>query len=76
MVEDRSMVVQPDEIVASAWVDIDPCVPGCRDRMDFAAVERAGRKLLQTGSAQTWPSIVGKWEADRSCFVVLDGRHE
>jgi hypothetical protein len=62
VIEDRSMVVQPDEIVKTAWVPVDQCVIGCRDRMDFAAIERAGRKLLQIGRAQTWPPINGEWE--------------
>jgi hypothetical protein len=79
MIEDRSMVIQPDEIVVTAWVPVDQCVIGCRDRMDFAAIERAGRRLLQIGRAQTWPPIVGTWEGIGSVtqrFIVLDGRHE
>jgi hypothetical protein len=74
MIEDRSMLVQPDEIVVTAWVPVEQCILGCRDRMDFAAIERAGRKLLQIGRAQTWPPIVGEWKDGQ--LVVMDGRHE
>jgi hypothetical protein len=74
VIEDRSMVVQPEQLVETAWVDVDNCVLGCRERMDFAAIERAGRMLLQLGAAQSWPPIVGHWREQR--FVVDDGRHE
>ncbi|HWQ55675.1 MAG TPA: hypothetical protein VN442_18455 [Bryobacteraceae bacterium] len=73
-VEDRSLKVAPEQRVETAWVDIDACKLGCRERMDFAAIERAGRKNLQLGKCQTWPPIVGHWEGER--FVVVDGRHE
>lgn len=68
------MRVAPGEIVKTQWVSIDRCKLGCRERMDFAAIERAGRKYLQVSYAQFWPPIVGEWDGER--FVVLDGRHE
>ena len=80
VIEDRSMRVQPHEIVCVEWVDIDRCVLGSRVRMNPEAVERKFRKLLQQGEAASWPPIVGHWsggsDADRARFVVDDGRHE
>lgn len=74
MTEDRSMMVQPDQIVKTGWIDIDVCRLGCRDRMDAAAIERAYRKYLQAGDCQVWPPVVGHWDGER--FTVCDGRHE
>lgn len=74
MTEDRSLSVRPSQVVKTAWISIDLCRLGNRTRMDFAAVERAGRKLLQLGECQSWPPIVGHWEGGG--FVVCDGRHE
>ena len=74
MIEDRSMCVRPEQTVKTSWVSVDDCVLGNRERMDFAAIERAGRKLLQMGDCAPWPPIVGHWQKDR--FVVCDGRHE
>jgi hypothetical protein len=42
--------------------------------MDFAAIERAGRKALQLSPCASWPPVYGHWENDR--FVICDGRHE
>jgi hypothetical protein len=61
MQEDRSLCVRPTQIVKTQWVSVDDCVLGNRERMDFAAIERAGRKLLQMGDCQPWPPIVGHW---------------
>jgi hypothetical protein len=74
MIEDRSMKIEPGSVVNTAWVPIDDCVLGCRERMDVAAVERAFRKYLQVGDCQFWPPIIGHWNGPR--FVVCDGRHE
>lgn len=73
-VNDRILHVQPGQIVKTQWIDIDCCRLGNRTRMDFAAIERSGRRYLQSGDCQIWPPIVGHWEGSR--FVVCDGRHE
>jgi hypothetical protein len=75
LLEDRHVKVEPGQRVVTDWVDIDLCVLGCRERMDFVAVERAGRRLLRLGGSMTWPPPVGQWRDDGR-FVVLDGRHE
>ena len=72
---DRSFVVQPNQVVETAWIDIDRCKLGNRTRMDFAAIERAGRELLQLGDGQNFPPVNGLWE-DGERFVIYDGRHE
>jgi hypothetical protein len=72
--EDRSMCVQPDQIVRTAWVDIDLCKLGCRVPMSPEAVEKKFRRLLNLGDAAPWPPIVGHWEEER--FLVDDGRHD
>jgi hypothetical protein len=74
MTEDRSVFVQPDQRVKTEWIDIDRCRLGNRARMDFAAIERAGRQYVQAGDGQIWPPIVGHWADER--FTVCDGRHE
>lgn len=74
MVEDRSLLVQPNQVVRAEWISIDLCVLGCRVRMNPEAVEKKFRKLLQQGDAASWPPIVGHWEGER--FSVDDGRHE
>lgn len=74
MTEDRSLFVQPTQHVRTAWISIDRCRMGCRERMDFAAIERAGRRYVQAGECQMWPPVVGHWDGER--FVVCDGRHE
>jgi hypothetical protein len=38
--EDRSMCVQPYQVVQTAWVDIDLCQLGCRVQMSPEAVEK------------------------------------
>jgi hypothetical protein len=73
--EDRSLVVQPHQTVATRWVEVERCVIACRERMSPEAVERKYRRLLQQGDAACWPPIVGHWREDGR-FVVCDGRHE
>lgn len=73
--EDRDIWVQPGQYVRTEWIDINLCVLGCRRRMDFAAIERAGRKLLQQGECQSIRAIVGRWHHSGR-FIVDDGRHE
>lgn len=72
--EDRSMCVQPDQIVRTAWVDIDLCKLGSRMPMSPEAVEKKFRRLLNLGDAAPWPPVVGHWEGER--FLVDDGRHD
>ena len=72
--EDRSMCVQPDQIVRTAWIDVDLCVLGSRLPMSPEAVEKKFRRLLNIGDAAPWPPIVGHWEGER--FLVDDGRHD
>lgn len=72
--EERSLAVQPNQYVKTAWIDVNVAKLGNRDRMSPEAVEKKYRKILQQGDAAAWPPIVGHWDGDR--FVVCDGRHE
>jgi hypothetical protein len=72
--EDRSMCVQPHQLVRTAWVDIDLCRLGFRMPMSPEAVEKKFRRLLNIGECAPWPPVVGHWEGER--FVVDDGRHD
>lgn len=72
--EDRSMCVQPHQVVRTAWVDIDLCRLGCRVPMSPEAVEKKFHRLLNLGDCAPWPPVVGHWVGE--CFVVDDGRHE
>lgn len=72
--EDRSMCVQPSQVVQTAWVDIDLCKLGCRSPISPEAVEKKFRRLLNIGDCAAWPPIVGHWEGER--FLIDDGRHD
>jgi hypothetical protein len=72
--EGRSMCVQPNQVVRTAWVDIDLCRLSFRLPMSPEAVEKKYRRLLNLGECAPWPPIVGHWEVGR--FVVCDGRHD
>lgn len=72
--EDRTLSVRPDQVVQTAWVDIDLCRLGNRARMAPEAVEKKFQRLLCQGENAPWPPVVGQWEGER--FTVLDGRHE
>jgi hypothetical protein len=72
--EDRSMCVQPHQLVRTAWVDIDLCRLGFRMPMSPEAVEKKFRRLLNIGECAPWPPVVGHWEGER--FVIDDGRHD
>jgi hypothetical protein len=72
--EDRSMCVQPHQLVRTAWIDIDLCRLGFRLPMSPEAVEKKFRRLLNLGDCAPWPPIVGHWEGER--FLVDDGRHD
>ena len=69
--EDRSMCVHPNQVVRTAWVDIDLCRLSFRAPMSPEAVERNIGGLLNLGDCAPWPPIVGHWEDGR--FVVCDG---
>lgn len=71
---DRTLIVQPGEMVMTAWIDIDQCVLGCRVLMSPEAVEKRFRVLLHLGACAEWPPIVGHWRSDGR-FSVDDGRH-
>jgi hypothetical protein len=72
--EDRSMCVQPYQVVQTAWVDIDLCKLAFRLPMSPEAVEKKFRRLLNLGDCAPWPPVVGHWEGER--FLVDDGRHD
>jgi len=72
--EDRSMCVKPNQVVRTAWVDIDLCRLSLRALMSPEAGEKKFRRLLYLGQCTPWPPIVGHWEDGR--FVVCDGRHD
>ena len=72
--EDRPMCVQPNQVVRTAWVDIDLCRLNFRLPMSPEAVEKKYRRLLNLGECAPWPPIVGHWEDGR--FVVCDGRRD
>ncbi len=72
--EDRSMCVQPYQVVQTASVDIDLCKLGFRSPMSPEAIEKKFRRLLNLGDCAPWPPIVGHWENER--FLVDDGRHD
>jgi hypothetical protein len=72
--EDRSMCVQPHQVVRTAWVDIDLCRLNTRLPMSPEAVEKKYRRLLNLGDCAPWPPVVGHWADGR--FVVCDGRHD
>src|ERR1700744_1104047 len=72
--EDRSMCIQPYQVVRTGWVDIDLCKLGFRRPMSPEAVEKKYRRLLNIGDCAPWPPVVGHWEDGR--FLVDDGRHD
>jgi hypothetical protein len=72
--EDRSMCVQPHQVVRTGWVDIDLRGLSFRHPMSPEAVEKKYRRLLNLGECAPWPPVVGHWEGGR--FVVCDGRHD
>jgi hypothetical protein len=72
--EDRSMCIQPYQVVRTGWVDIDLCKLGFRRPMSPEAVEKKFRRLLNIGDCAPWPPVVGHWEDGR--FLVDDGRHD
>ena len=75
VLQDRSMCVRPDQLVRTAWVDVDCCRLGSRTPMGVGDVEHAVRKLVNQGEGLgTWPPPVGHWDGER--FVVDEGRHE
>lgn len=73
--EDRTLRVEPSQVVESMWIDVDLCVLGNRARMSLEAVEAKFRRLICQGEAAVWPPITGFWREDGR-FAVCDGRHE
>lgn len=67
-------MVQPHQLVRTAWVNIDSCRLGFRMPMSPEAVEKKFRRLLNLGDCAPWPPVVGHWEGER--FLVDDGRHD
>jgi hypothetical protein len=57
--EDRSMCVQPNQVVRTAWVDIDLCRLSFRVPMGPEAVEKNTGVWLNLGECAPWPPIVG-----------------
>lgn len=72
--EDRTLSVRPDQVVCTAWVNIDLCSLGNRTPMSPEAVGVSHQKLLCMGDDGRWPPPVGEWQGKR--FVIHDGRHE
>jgi hypothetical protein len=71
---DRSMRVDPGEVVRTAWVSVEEVRLACRDRMAVGDVAAAYQRVLARGESAGWPCPVGFWDGAR--FVVTDGRHE
>jgi hypothetical protein len=74
LLDDRQMVVQPEQIVKLEWVPIELCMLGSPQAINPAAIERAYCRLLQLDQAQSFPPPNGVWQGER--FVIYDGRHE
>jgi hypothetical protein len=73
--QDRSILLEPGQIVRTAHVDITKCVMACRERMSIGDVDRAYQKLIQLGAHSPWPCPRGHWDDDGR-FSIVDGRHE
>lgn len=71
---DRSLLVEPGQLVKTAYVDLFRCRLACRDRMAVGDVATAYQKLLQLGDKSAWPCPNGQWDGDT--FEIHDGRHE
>ena len=72
--EDRSMCVQPHQIVRTAWVDINLCRLSFRLPLSPEAVEKTHQRLLNLEQCAPWPPIVGHWE-DGSSSVMGGTNH-
>jgi len=73
---DRSLVIGQDQIVKTAWIDINRCIMGNRTPMATEAVDKAVRRLINQGNCGSWPPINGHWSPDGQRFIINDGRHE
>lgn len=73
--DDRTLRVEPGQVVESQWVDIGQCVIANHARMSLEAVGEKYRRLICQGEAAVWPPITGYWREDGR-FAVCDGRHE
>jgi hypothetical protein len=73
-VADRSFAVPAGAIVRTGYVAVDKVRLKCRARMAIGDVEAAHRRLLQLGSACSFPPPNGRWDGET--FEIADGRHE
>ena len=76
---DRSMCVQPGQVVRTAWVPTHRVRLHSHGRVSPEAVEKKFRTMLANGDTAAWPPPVGHWERDEDdamYFLVCDGRHE
>jgi hypothetical protein len=71
---DRSLLVQPGQVVKTGYVDVWRCQLANRAPMAVGDVAGAHNKLLQLGEASLFPPPNGHWEGEE--FVIHDGRHE
>jgi hypothetical protein len=74
--EDRSMCVQPNQVVRTAWVDIDLSRLNFRVPMSPEAVEKKYRRLLSLGEcARGRPSSgigkTGGWSSATGAPITL-----
>jgi hypothetical protein len=70
--EDRSMCQHPNQMVRTAWIDIDLCRLRFQAPKSPEAVEKKFRWLLNIGRCAPWPPVVGHWVGER--FLVGDWR--
>lgn len=75
---DRTMLVPPNHVVRSGWVDIHRIRLACDTRMSVGDVSDAYAKVLHNGAANgAWPPPFGEWDREEEgVFILLDGRHE
>ena len=69
--EDRSMCVQPHQVVRTAWIDIDSCKLGFRLRMNPEAVEKKFRRLLNLERARPGRRSSGTGRANGSLSMTV-----
>jgi hypothetical protein len=74
-IRDRGLLVSPNEIIVTGWIDIDLCLLGNRDRMAVGDLDQKWREVLARGKDAVWPPPNGEW-LDGGRFAILDGRHE
>lgn len=70
---DRSIRVQPGQVVHTGYVHVDNVRLGCKAPLAIGDVERKYEIVRQNAPAQVFPCPVGVWEGER--FTIHDGRH-